>query len=258
MTDRNVRKRAGETVGGLLTRFERNIADGLWQVGTKIPTERELEQELGVSRNTLRKGLRQLEEQGRIERHVGRGSFVADPSAKAPMQARPFEAYKAAVAATAIIRPKEQAEDGGLIDQIRGASPSDVMDVRLMIEPAAAELATYRASAENFTQIQNCLDRMRAAADVPEFEHWDSMLHVAIMSAARNDLLLTMYKAINEARNQPEWMRLKQRSLSPAQRDLYQQQHVDIVGALMDRDPVRAREFTLAHLRAVRDNLQIS
>ncbi|MGV3479447.1 MAG: GntR family transcriptional regulator, partial [Sphingobium sp.] len=68
MTDRNVRKRAGETVGGLLTRFERNIADGLWQVGTKIPTERELEQELGVSRNTLRKGLRQLEEQGRIER----------------------------------------------------------------------------------------------------------------------------------------------------------------------------------------------
>ena len=81
LTDMSSRERASLGIESLVSMIERNIEVGVWKPGAKLPTERELEKQLGLSRNTLRRGLRRLEDQGRIVRYVGRGSFIADVSA---------------------------------------------------------------------------------------------------------------------------------------------------------------------------------
>ena len=54
------------------------IAQGGWQPGTRLPSERELVQEFGCARMTVHRALRELEEEGLIERRQGSGSFVAE------------------------------------------------------------------------------------------------------------------------------------------------------------------------------------
>ena len=55
-----------------------NIVNGVWKAGTRLPTERELAQELGVSRNTVSQAYAGLEAEGILSSAQGRGTFVAD------------------------------------------------------------------------------------------------------------------------------------------------------------------------------------
>lgn len=194
----------------MMAEIERSIASGAWAPGTKLPTERELEAQFGFARNTLRKSLRRLEAEGKIVRHVGRGSFVA------PVRANVIGTNEATLG-----------------QRLAGASPAEVMEVRLIIEPHAAELAATRANADDFKRIGQCLQECERAPDVMGFEHWDGMLHLAIIAATKNSLLETLCGAINEVRNQPEWTNLKQRSVTPERRKLYQ---VISGAACCDRD----------------------
>ena len=60
----------------LVLTLEEAIDSGRWKPGERIPTERALSDHYGVARNTIRRALKQLEDDGRIVRHVGRGTFV--------------------------------------------------------------------------------------------------------------------------------------------------------------------------------------
>ena len=59
-----------------------NIENGYWKVGQKIPAERELAAEFGVSRMTLRQAIQTLVDEGVLERRVGSGTFVARSKTK--------------------------------------------------------------------------------------------------------------------------------------------------------------------------------
>lgn len=248
MTIPNARERASQGIERLVTTIESNIDAGVWIAGTRLPTERELEKQFGVSRNTLRRGLRRLEDQGRIVRHVGRGSFISDTAvAVHDIAPRPV--------ANDVPFGDEPDPASQLLVKIMDASPVDLMEVRLLVEPKAAELAAHRASNSSLEFMSECIERMRNAESVADYEHWDGMLHVTILAASRNELLATLYGALNSVRSQPEWVRLKTRSLRPERRALYQQQHEKIVNALIDRNPEGAHDALDEHLRAVRDNL---
>ena len=58
--------------------LKRRIAQGGWQPGTRLPSERELVQQFACARMTVHRALRELEEEGLIERRQGSGSFVAE------------------------------------------------------------------------------------------------------------------------------------------------------------------------------------
>lgn len=223
-------KRLSGGVLGMLAEIERNIADGTWGSGAQLPTERELEHRFGIARNTLRKALKQLEAEGVIVRHVGRGTFVTS-------------------------HPASQPGDAHVMQRLRGASPAEVMELRLLLEPRIGELAASRASTADLQRISECMRSSEAAPDVINFEHWDGMLHAAIVTAAHNELVATLYEAINEVRNQPEWVRLKQRSVTPERRAVYQEQHQRIVAALCDRDPRETAKEISQHLLTVQSNM---
>lgn len=221
--------------------LRRQIASGVWPLGSQVPPERVLAGQHGLARNTLRRVLQELEDEGLLERHVGRGTFVKalpDATAQSPAPAAPA-------------RPL--GPDFAL--RLRGASPADLMEVRLIIEPQVAALAANRASAEELQRIDEALRNSVAAKGLAEFEHWDAQLHLAIFRAAKNQIMSAWCEAINQVRNEPEWYRLKKRSVTPELRLTYDREHGAIVQAIKDRDPEAARKQLLKHLSRVRDSL---
>jgi len=235
----NSRQKALTTAQSIMTMIESNIETGKWVPGTRLPTERELETSYGISRNTLRKSLKRLEAAGKITREVGRGAFVSSsplPASSAPSLV-----------------------EGALLLELPasliGSSPAEVMEVRLMLEPRAAELAASRASQSELQYLSTCLESAVDARDVADFEHWDAMLHRSIIEAARNDLLTHLYGMINSIRNQPEWAKLKERTVTAERRRGYQEQHLRIVSAIRERNAREAYETMRGHLLEVRSNL---
>lgn len=235
-TQNCTRVRTSDAVADAVRNIERNIEEKIWLSGHRLPTERELELKLGVARNTIRKSLKKLEAEGKIIRQIGRGSFVAE-SAPTPDTTNERNALSA------------------LLDRVLGSSPSEVMEIRLTLEPWAAGLAATRATAPDLAQMRNCISEAAVAPDVVTFEKWDGELHQTIISSAKNGLLSSLYEAINTVRHQPEWMKLKERTVTDERRAAYQSQHSEIVDALSERDPEKAASLVHNHLIAVRISL---
>lgn len=217
--------------------LRRQIEQGAWPVGSQVPPERTLASQFGLARNTLRRVLKSLEDEGLLERHVGRGTFVKalpPPSPNALLSAAPGPDFSL---------------------RLRGASPADLMEVRLIIEPPVAAMAASRASAEDIAAIETALRHSVNAKGLAEFEHWDAQLHLAIFRSAKNAIMVAWCEAINQVRNEPDWYRLKKRSVTPELRSTYDREHSEIVAALKDRDPEAARRLLFRHLSRVRDSL---
>jgi GntR family transcriptional regulator, uxu operon transcriptional repressor len=222
--------------------------------GSRLPTERQLAADLGVTRSSVRHALAMLEAQGRISREVGRGTFLRDaPQGAADVSAAGFPATPAPPAtptppATAALSPAPSVRAGlAPAGQDSGAghtpgadfAPADVMTVRRLLEPPAMSLVVAWAT----------------AADLEEMETWDLALHRYIMAASHSPLLAALYQAIEAARHGQVWGDLKRRSASPEHREQYQGDHRAIVGALRARDSARAVEAMRLHLARVSDHL---
>jgi DNA-binding FadR family transcriptional regulator len=204
----------------------RKIDTGEWPDGFRVPAERELAITYRLARNTIRRALLELD--GRLIRIVGRGTFVkGNPAGRG----REF------------------------VSRLRDASPTDIMEVRLIMEPQAAALAAHRASTADLSEIETILRKSIAAKGTAEFEHWDAALHLAIFRATKNALLIDYCEAINAARGQPHWYHLKQRNMTETLRRQYDQQHSAVVSALLQRDAEAARRLQIQHLNSVRDRL---
>ncbi|MCY4261011.1 MAG: FCD domain-containing protein, partial [Rhodobacteraceae bacterium] len=199
-----------------------------WPPGCRVPAERDLAEQFNVGRNAVRRALADLEASGVILRHVGRGTFVRDPHA-----------------------------DGGSSESTnsRSINPAEIMEVRLLLEPAMAELIVARASQVELESLQKLVDRGGAARNMAEFEQWDSRFHNALVELAKNDYLAGLLGEIHAIRQEAAWGKLKRRGLTNDRRAAYQIEHKAIVGALLDRDAETAQSAIRAHLRHVRHNL---
>jgi DNA-binding FadR family transcriptional regulator len=213
----------------MLAGLREAIETGRWAPGRKMPTERELSSEFGIARNTVRRALKILENEGAIMRDVGRGTFVAGPkSADSPVD---------------------------LASRIKNASPVEVMEVRLMIEPQAAELCAIRANGAELDAIATCLDHSEAVTSITAFEMWDGLFHQALLAACHNQLLIDIYDAINTVRQKADWAKLKERVMTPERRSATHKQHRLIMSALRARDAGRAATAMRFHLEDVRASI---
>ena len=188
--------------------------------GSRLPTERQLAADLGVTRSGVRHALAALEAEGLISREVGRGTFL-----------------RAGTAAG------------------HDFAPADVMTIRRLLEPQAMPLVVMWATARDFEEMERCLAGGDRADSYEEFETWDVALHRCIVAAAHSPLLQALYGIVEEARHGQVWGDLKRRSASAPRRELYQDDHRAIVAALRARDPAAAVEAMRAHLSSVSAHL---
>lgn len=208
--------------------LRRRIESGEWRPTGRLPDERKLAAEYGVARNTVRAAIQSIVAEGGLSRHVGRGTFlVGDSEGDATL----------------------------LLGRLVGASPMDMMAVRMILEPRAAALAATGASAGELEAIAAAHSAAVRAEAMEPFERCDAELHQRIFAATRNDLLGTLHELLRVIRNQDLWIDIKRRSFSPERRRLYCAEHEAIVAALMRRDAASAAQAMLAHLRSVDANL---
>jgi DNA-binding FadR family transcriptional regulator len=208
--------------------LRQRAAAGEWGDDLRLPAERDLAVELGVSRNTVRLALQRLEEAGALVRQVGRGTFLT--SEESPTLA-------------------------AIVKRMEGASPADVMETRLLIEPSAAAYAATNASFSELQRVRDAHERALEATDVRTFEEWDAEFHRRIFACCGNGLLKDINDLIGIVRTQPLWFEMKARTFSEGSLKRNCTEHAVILDSLLTRDPQGARGSMLNHLQSVKLNL---
>jgi DNA-binding FadR family transcriptional regulator len=195
----------------------------------KLEPERVLAPKVGCSRETLRAALDVLEKEGLIWRHVGQGTFVGPRPAHEP------------------IRPSVLAEM---------ASPADVLDARLLIEPPIAGEAALRATADEIALLRGHALRSSEAPDWQAYEQADDAFHKGIARITGNPLLIAFLDVLSSVRGRARWQRQHDLAFRRARKKEYAAQqgrmHLAIVDAIAARDPVAARQAMFDHLSAIR------
>lgn len=195
---------------------------------SRLPPERELCESLGVTRGDLRKALAALEKDGRIWRHVGKGTFVG----RGPVE-----------------------ETIAISDIAARSNPSDVMRARLILEPEIAREAALHATLDDIAAMRQSLVQTREATTWRQYESVDNLLHRQIAQASRNTLLLGLFDVLNAIRRTVVWGRLRADGARPPADHHSFADHERIVGAIADRDLADAAAAMRAHLGEVERRL---
>ncbi|MEF3049195.1 FadR/GntR family transcriptional regulator [Pseudotabrizicola sp. L79] len=206
------------------------IAEGNFPSGAKLPPERQLTEELNLSRTNLRKALDALERDGLIWRHVGKGTFVSDDATS-------------------------RAPSNATIELGRQITPFRMMRARLAIEPAIAREAAVNASGETLTRMARAIERAKAATTWNEYEIQDDLFHRAVAEASDNLLLLALFNQLNEVRRAVAWGNVSRDSAHPSPNHSSFVEHDAIFAAISLRDPTEAYDAMRRHLGSVAKRL---
>jgi len=197
------------------------VVNGSWKSGDRIPAERDLCQQLGIARTSLREALKAMELIGMLDSRVGDGTFVCPRS-------------------EFLSRPLLWAFTGTDHAELR-----DIMEARTLIEENLAGLAAERGSEEEISAIEQAVQMMRDS-----IERGDSILeadlafHLAIASAAHNEVLRNAVQLLRNLMRQ--WLYFK--LLLPDVPQIVVKRHETVLQAIRRRDPSAARAAMRKHL----------
>ncbi|WP_149824935.1 FadR/GntR family transcriptional regulator [Streptomyces tailanensis] len=194
----------------VIARLRRQITSGAWPVGSRIPTETELVEQLGVARNTVREAIRALAHTGLLDIRHGSGSYVRATSELASMMRTRFEQ----------------------------ARTEDVTDVRSALEIRAARLACARRTPDDLERLDLALEqreRAWSAGDRVGFVNADVAFHLAVVAASHNTVLAELHADLGEVIRDSLLDHFGD-ALRPEQF----QDHARLVEAIRDRDSDRA------------------
>ena len=163
----------------MLDRLGRAIVGGRYAAGDRLPTEDELARKFGVSRPSLREGLKALARKGLVEARTRRGTIA--------LGSEHWDRLDADVLRWTASSPPDHAFLLGVIE------------LRSIMEPAAARLAASRATAAQILEIEQAYQGMVDALphDVDACHHHDLAFHRSIFAACGNALLQRVYDAIS-------------------------------------------------------------
>jgi GntR family transcriptional repressor for pyruvate dehydrogenase complex len=198
-----------------------NVVNGTWKTGERLPPERELCQQLGIARTSLREALKAMELIGMLNSKVGDGTFVCPRS-------------------EFLSRPMIWALMG-----IEKAELHDVMEARIIMEESSAGLAAERATDAQIEDINKAVQAMRdaIARDEPVLEA-DMQFHLAISNAAGNPLLANSLMMLRNSIRQG----MLYKHLLPGISAKIVKAHAAVYNAITRRDASGAKKAMRTHL----------
>jgi GntR family transcriptional repressor for pyruvate dehydrogenase complex len=204
----------------IVDHIQRLILKGGLKAGDRLPSQRELAEQLGVSRPSLREALTILETIGLITVRAGSGVFVARSDARAP-----------------IWRYADR------------CTPADVYEARLGLEGYAARLAATRVDEAAITRLRACAAGMQKAyeaGDVIGVAAADAEFHDLIFELCGNPMLAAMYRPVRE-------ILVESQRLPMAHRDLLGEtvkEHGIILDRIISGASEEAEQAMHQHIRA--------
>jgi GntR family transcriptional repressor for pyruvate dehydrogenase complex len=223
-----------KTAVAAVEQIEDLILKGVLRSGDRLPAERELAEQMNVSRPVLRDALKLLEERRLVEARRGGGTFVAD-----------------------LIGPVFSEAISELISRHPSAK-NDYFEFRRGIEGQAAALAAERAPPSDLARLDDIVARMREAhalGDLATESRLDAEFHHAVGEAAHNVVMMhTLRSCYRLLENGVFYDRGRLYHQPGARGDLLQQ-HAAIAAAIRAGDPERARCASEEHIDYVRSAL---
>jgi len=202
------------------------IADGTLPQGSPLPPERQLIEELNVSRSSLREGFRILEMMGFIESIPGKGRFVR--------------------------RSRGEGGSSGKVP-LQDEAILDLVEARLVLEPAIAVEAAKHASPSDLTRIRRILTK--TGKDVESLEHraqCDYDFHLVLAESTHNFIFVNIVKTtfnLIMATHERIYALLDDK-------EIFLREHEDVYDAIVVRDLDRVTRLMTAHVQRVYRTLQ--
>ena len=211
--------------GDIAVQVRRRITGGELLNGERLPPERAFAEQFGVSRGTVRDALRRLEEAGFVEKRPGSGTYVTCS-----------EVETASIA--------------------RSTSPLELIDTRYALEPQIVRLAVLNATERALAKAERALEVMeRSEDDTDSFAAGDETFHLTLAECTRNAMLVWITERVSEVRNNAEWARMRQITLSGTMIRRYNAQHREVFEAVRRRDAEQAARAMRVHLDLARNSL---
>ncbi len=220
----------------IFTEIKKNIINGTWAVGTKIPSENDLAQRMGVSRISVRAALSKLQTLGYIETRGGEGSFVKEFSFTSMFH---------------------EVSDDIIMNE---ATIKDLREFRKNMEVDCTKLAIKRGSDEEINELEQILFTLIEAVkknDLDVFVESDKAFHIQIAKMSKNSLYMLMFEATSEAiklYNKKMWKESMQKYQNDNDRcwNFVVRTHSEIVLAIKQRDfktckKIYSEMFELGH-----------
>lgn len=214
--------------------LERRILEGSLKAGDRLPPERELAIELGVSRPSLREAIQKLASKGMVTSRQGGGTYVTDA-----LEASFFDPWQ----------------------DMMGNYPNlreDMLEFRRMLEGQAAEWAAERATDADLQRLDQSFQTLQAAFDTDNTEKRsaaDIAFHQAVGDASHNVLLGHLSAALLRLMHDNIRLNLGELKMVPAASSLLMRQHAAIHSAIAERKPQAARSAAETHIDFVRETL---
>lgn len=207
--------------------IEALILEGVLRVGDRLPGERELAEELAVSRPIVREAIKELEADGLVESRHGAGAFVAD-----------------------VIGTVFSPQVSRLLTRHDRAT-FDFLEYRREIEGMAARMAAERATAADREFLAGIIARMEEAAAKDDFEaeaRADVEFHSAVGEMAHNLILLHTLRACYRLLSEGVFQNRTRLYRLPGGRQKLLEQHRAIAAAICDGDGAAAEREARGHL----------
>lgn len=220
----------------VVAKIETMIVEGVLKDGTRLPSEREMAEALGISRPKLREAIQILEDRNLVTVRHGDGTFIAQLTGRAMSPAM----------LTLYAR--------------HGEAFYDYLEYRREQEAFAARLAALRATAadkERLAAIKSELQAAWKAHDREAEQEADLRLHSAVVDASHNTTLIHMMASVFDlTRRGIFYNRSLLRSIDGTGRKLLDQ-HVEIIQAIEAGDPTRADRAARDHLDFVEQSIRL-
>jgi len=211
-----------------IARIRGLIRSGRFAAGARLPPTHELAVALGTSRGPLREAVKALAVAGVLDVRHGDGTYV-----------------------TSLAPGLLLAGVGRAVELMRGNAILEMVEVRRLLEPLAAELAATRASEEDLAAIREHLAAMRDDSDADRLHRHDAAFHHAVASAAGNEVLRMLLYGVSSATFRTQ---VRDGAADDAARTLAE--HTAIYEALAERDAAAARASVLLHVVATERRLK--
>nr|WP_315278709.1 transcriptional regulator LldR [uncultured Acinetobacter sp.] len=223
-------KVSDKVVQDLRTLVEKNQM----QVGDRLPAERKLCEQLGVSRSSLREAIQQLTSQGMLVSKVGAGTFLQQLPTN-------WSQYQ-------IVQPLSN-----LIDE-DPAYRFDVQEARMVLEGGTAWYAAQRATAEDLKKIRACYEQIahfQILADDDQAAIADAKFHLAIAEASHNLVLIQMMRGLFDLLQYNVVLGRRKVYTEAHRFDQLHDQHFQVMDAIERQDPEAARAAVCGHIEFV-------
>ncbi|MDR1995351.1 GntR family transcriptional regulator [Azonexus sp.] len=214
--------------------LERRILESSLKPGDRLPPERELAAEFGVSRPSLREAIQKLASKGMVQSRQGGGTYITDS-----LDSSFFDPWR----------------------DMLGSHPElreDMLEFRHMLEGQAAAWAAERATEADRQRLERAFAELRNAFESDDAEQRsaaDIAFHQAISDAAHNALLGHLSTALLRLMHDNIRLNLGELKAIPAANALLMNQYGAIYKAIVERKPQVARSAAETHIDFVRETL---